>query len=432
MNIIIPIYFIFGLIVWRFKKEYLPIYCIYITTFGLVPLEILSPSIDGEGISLSFDACVKISAILLLLCMVINVVSRKDKKIFFNTTFKYWISIFVAGVYFLIWQTLHDRNSGGGVTLSFLYVSLLPIYFRSISTPLCLKGYKTHFIIIFIIEMLCVIYTYTITPIYLYQLLGNEQYLISGTFKRFNVLASFLGMSGIIISYAYFYKQLKGWYYACFIILISFFILSTGARMQFIWMCLTILLIAFSNFNDNKGICVSFLTGGVLLFLFMQSINLRGYTSRDAESGIERQFYGIVSALNKSSVENGEQTQDISTYILNRHFFKSPLIGNGKGDKDYAYHPTVKTLSADAAFAFILVEYGLLGFIFFLLIIYNAFKIERIGMSVLTVRKAKILFFSLFIITITETGLFDFTLMLYVWIYMEWLKYTQNSIIIKE
>ena len=85
MNIIIPIYFIFGLIVWRFKKEYLPIYCIYITTFGLVPLEILSPSIDGEGISLSFDACVKISAILLLLCMVINVVSRKDKKIFFRS-----------------------------------------------------------------------------------------------------------------------------------------------------------------------------------------------------------------------------------------------------------------------------------------------------------------------------------------------------------
>ena len=46
----------------------------------------------------------------------------------------------------------------------------------------------------------------------------------------------------------------------------------------------------------------------IAIFIFLQTFNLRGYSNADAESGIQRQFYGIVSAINRNSAESGNQT----------------------------------------------------------------------------------------------------------------------------
>ena len=176
------------------------------------------------------------------------------------------------------------------------------------------------------------------------------------------------------------------------------------------------------------------LASSVALFIFLQTFDLRGYSSSDAESGVERQFYGIVSAINRHSAESGNQTQDISIYMLEHYFHRSPIIGNGIGNREYSYHPTIATrlMMGDAAFAFILVEYGVLGFMFAMLIICSSFQIMKKNMSSVNKKKSNILFISLFVITITESGLFDVVLMIYVWTFMADLKYRSAVIPISQ
>lgn len=431
MNIIAVTYFIGGLVIWKKKKELLPIYCIYLTTFGLLLLEMTNPSIDSQTLLETSAINTHISSYLFLLCTLLNFLKNANKKTFLNETGKFWLIFFLGTIYFLVWMGLHGRDTGGGISRAFLYVSILPIYYCSIADKIDVYCYKKHFIIICIIEILFVIINLFGIPIYVAQVLERREFLIAGSFNRYNALASFVGMTGIILSYAYFYKQMKGKLYVWLMISVLICILMTGARMQLVWMCTAVIMVSFSNFRSNKKWSLTMLVGVVVLFFFLQTFNLRGYSSGDAESGIQRQFYGIVSAINRSSTESGEQTQDASFYMLEHYFHRSPIIGNGIGDREYSYHPVIPSnlMMGDAAFAFILVEYGILGFAFAILIIVSAFKIMKKGMSSISKKKSNILFVSMFVITLTESGLFDSVLMMYVWTYMAYLKYQQRILI---
>lgn len=429
MNLIIAIFFIGGLIIWKHKREFLPWYSIYLTTFGLILLEYTSPSIDAQELLDAFTSITRITSILLIACTIFNIFLDPQKQSFFYDTRIYWIWILIGGLYFIFWEYIQGRNSGGGITYSFLSISILPIYYRSISFSVKVSFYKKNLIAISFIEALIVVFCLFVSPLYLPQILSNEQFLISGSFYRFNALASFLAMTGIIASFAYFYEQMKAKHYLIFMITIVAGVLVTGARMQFVWMCIAIFMIALSNYKANKKLCIGMFSTAVILFIIIQSINLRGYSSRDAQSGLERQFYGIVSAINGKSAESGNQTQDISTYMLEHYFHRSPFIGNGIGDRIYSYHPQYETkvMMGDAAFAFIIVEYGIFGLFFALAIYFSAFNVIKKGMLPSAKKKANILFASLFVITITESGFFDFTLMSYVWTYMAWLKYKERE-----
>lgn len=430
MNIITLAYFGGGLVVWKIRKELLPIYCIYLTTFGLLLLEAVSPSLDGQTLLETSAINAHISSYLLLLCTVINFVKNPNKKSFLNATCKFWCWFILGTIYFFVWMGLHGRNTGISVSRTFLCVSILPVYYRSIAGYINVSQYKKHFIIICIIETLFVILNLLGIPIYAAQVLERREFLIAGSFNRYNTLASFVGMIGVILSYAYFYKQLKGKFYAYLMVPIFICMLMTGARMQLVWMCFAVFMVAFSNFKSNKKLCLTMFMGVIAIFIFLQTFNLRGYSSADAESGIQRQFYGIVSAINRSSAESGEQTQDASFYMIEHYFSRSPIIGNGIGNREYSYHPTIPSnlMMGDAAFAFILVEYGILGFIFAMLIISSAFTIMKKGMSAAIRKKSNILFASLFVITLTESGLFDIMLMMYVWTFMAYLKYQQKTL----
>ena len=240
MNIIAAAYFVGGLVVWKIKKENLPLYCIYLTTFGLFFLEIANPSFDGLTLLENSVINTRISSYLLILCTAVNIIESPYKKSFFYDTYKFWILLFIGSVYFLFWMNLHGRSTGGGILLTLLYVSILPIYYRSIVGKIAPSSYKKHLIIICIIEIVFVVLNLFGIPIYVAQLLENREFLIAGSFNRYNALASFVAMVGIILSYSFFYKRLKSKYYVWLIVLVIACVLMTGARMQFVWMCITI------------------------------------------------------------------------------------------------------------------------------------------------------------------------------------------------
>ena len=426
-------FYIIGFIVWFYKKENLPIYCIYLTTFGLIAFEIVSPSLTGEERWDSFATTAHISCNLLLICLFFNILGNpKNIQSFFIHTFKFWIWLFIGGLYFLLWQNLHGVKAGGGITFMFLQISALSIYYKSLPQYPKLNNYKKQFIIIGIIEALFIIYNITIGPLYFSQILETIRdgtFFISGSFYRFNFLASFIAIYGIIVSFSYFDEKIKFKSYAFLIAIAFILLLMTGARMQLVWMTLTLSIIAFSRFKKHKKVCITISILAIGAFVILKGINLKGYSTQDAQSGIERQVYGIVSAINDKSAESGEQTQDISTYMLTKWFHKSPLVGNALGYKEYSYHPDIQTkvMISDAAFAYILCEYGILGFIFAFGIILSAFQVMGKGMPYTAKKKLRILCASLFILTITEAGFFETTFMLYIWTYLAWIKYYKTE-----
>lgn len=432
-TVLVFTFYIIGFVVWFYKKENLPIYCIYLTTFGLIAFEMVSPSLTAEERWDSFAETSRISCNLLLICLFFNLLTNQKRlQLFLKQTFKFWMWLFFGGLYFLLWQNLHDVKAGGGITFMFLQVSSLSIYYKSLIQHPNLNGYKKHFIIIGIIESLFIICNIIIGPLYFSQVLETIRdgaFFISGSFHRFNFLASFIAMYGIIVSFSYFDEKIKFKLYVSLMALVFILLLMTGARMQLVWMVLTVFIIAFSEFKKHKKICITIAILAIGSFFILKGINLKGYSTQDAQSGIERQLYGIVSAINSKSAESGEQTQDISAYMLTNWFDKSPFIGNALGYKEYSYHPNIptKVMVSDAAFAYILCEYGILGLIFALGIILSAFQVMGNGMSYDAKKKSRLLCVSLFILTITEAGFFETTFMLYIWIYLAWVKYYKTG-----
>lgn len=433
LNNLIISYYIIGIIIWKYKKEYLPIFQMYLITFGLLPKEIIAPSLEAEDLWNSFSLITNTAIHLTLIGIILNLCFLKQKiNKLITINYKYLLWVLGAGVYFLLWQSIHNRTSGGGITLLFVQVTSLFLYYQTIPYRFNYDIFKKNFIIIFCVECIFIIISLFIGPIYPSQqieVLKGEPFLISGTFFRYNYLASFTAISGIIISFSYFYHEIKFRTYFILISIIGILTIQTGARMQLVWLVITILMIAISKFKENQKLCIFLFSSGIICYTILKSIDLGGFRTANAETGIERQFYGIVSAINGSSVESGEQTQDISSYIITHHFFKAPLIGNALGDRIYSYHPYIenKIMFGDAPQAFILVEYGLIGTIFTYGIILSAFFTTMKRMRKNNKKKVLVLLISLFVLSITESGFFDNSLMIYLWNYIAWLKYSETN-----
>lgn len=433
LNALILSYYVIGIILWKYKKEYLPIYQMYLITFGLLPKEIIAPSLETEDLWNSFAQITNVSVFLAFIGTVLNLVFfRQNINLFISKNIKYMLWVLGATIYFFTWQSIHNRTSGGGITFLYVQVTSLFLYYQTIPYQINPKILRKHFIIIFCLECIFVLISLFIGPLYIsqqFEILKGEPFLISGTFYRYNYLASFTAISGIIISFAYFYHEIKFYFYFILILIITYLTIQTGARMQLVWLIITILLLAISKFKENQKLCIFLFTSGIICYITLKSIDLGGLKTTNAENGIERQFYGIVSAINGSSTESGDQTQDISSYIVSHYFFKAPLIGNALGDKVYSYHPNItnQLMMADAPQAFVLVEYGILGIIFTYGIILSAFGITIKKMKKDNKKKILVLIISLFILSITESGFFDNSLMIYLWNYIAWLKYSETN-----
>ncbi len=128
-------------------------------------------------------------------------------------------------------------------------------------------------------------------------------------------------------------------------------------------------------------------------------------------SGIDRQLNGLASFV-QSDTDDDHSTVALSTYLLNNYFDRSPLLGSGLSYKgEFAYgnwgNCTLTLFRADARIAYMIVEYGIIGFLLYFTVFISIFI--HLSKKIAKEDGVKLLFCFVYyiLLTITEPGFFD-------------------------
>lgn len=245
--------------------------------------------------------------------------------------------------------------------------------------------------------------------------LKEELGLVSGTFNRSNALADFLSIAYLFISVDYFSREGVSGKLFAFLSLVMFTIMAlTGSKMPIV--C-SLLALSFCVFCYKRHwaipIIVGFVSVVIIIFLLWGSIEKLSAEYR----GVDRFVNGMTNFVeSKKGKSDDDSTIRISSALLERYFFESPIIGCAYSYKgEYKAYPlsnlnvdsNLTTLNADATLSFYLVEYGLIGLFLYLWYFYS---IINYSVRIVYDKKKKVvaivvfLFFLAF--SVTEMGLF--------------------------
>lgn len=140
----------------------------------------------------------------------------------------------------------------------------------------------------------------------------------------------------------------------------------------------------------------------------------------DKGTGMERNIAGLSSFM-QNDLDDDDSTVSLSFYLL-AFYFNNPVFGNGyayMGDDAYVVNSTINqsAFSADARIAYMIVEYGIVGVLVFILIYVGIYKSLINSGLIKDKRLYRIAYAYFFICTLTEGGFFDLGLfsMLYVY-----------------
>lgn len=270
-----------------------------------------------------------------------------------------------------------------------------------------------HFIFLFIIiqTFFCIINTLGFS---LYSNFADDTSfaddLFSGTFLRYNHLTNYLTTMYLILSIEYFINNaIPKYVFIPISILLGAIILMSGARISVVLFFLILGLCLF--FFRGRNIILITALATVFMFgvyLFSSKYDV-GTENADSGSGLERNVTGLVDLF--SSMDTDDNTLSLSAFLLLTNFH-NPIFGNG-----YAFRNTLEydisesmneeVIKTDARLAYMLVEYGLIGFLCFIYFFYAIFK-TNINQFKIKNRKMWIVIITYFVLfTFTETGLFD-------------------------
>jgi hypothetical protein len=181
-------------------------------------------------------------------------------------------------------------------------------------------------------------------------------------------------------------------------------IFLSGARAALILSVFFLFIIAILYFHSNKRFSFFICILSIASSFFVLKLDIAGAISRDATSTVERQIYGLATLFTNTG--GGNTVLDISKVLLQNYFSSNPCFGVGMNHSDYNLE--VRTLGADARIAFILANYGLAGFfilMFFFITLIIFLKNEFSKQDTQEARKIYLIFFLLFSLSITESGL---------------------------
>jgi hypothetical protein len=235
--------------------------------------------------------------------------------------------------------------------------------------------------------------------------------LAMGTFQSFNSLANFLTTIFLFVSLEFFSgkRQLSLQNYIIISVVIGVMIVFTGARASLV---LFFLIIILSNLSFIKHNSRFFMFGSILFLLSLVFVmTFDTYGINESENGVNRSLVGLSNSFDTKKDED-LSTVSLSTYLLDNYFWRSPFIGNGiayKGEFAYGNKGVVSLtgFAADSRLAFILVEYGFIGFLLYMYFFITVFFFPRSMTPKSDQRKLYICFIYFFILTITENGFFD-------------------------
>lgn len=246
--------------------------------------------------------------------------------------------------------------------------------------------------------------------------------LIAGTFTRYNHMANYLSIFFFVLTYEYYVcKRLSSKTYYIMAFLIGLLIALSGSRMTFILFVFTFLF--FFCISHGKKVAILTSLGAVSLFSVFVMGNETFWGQKAEEgTGLERNLIGVIDLANSDDLSEGS-TLALSAYLL-MDKFNSPLIGNGKAFRaeNFYGHPTdtwnEDIYRTDARLAFMLVEYGIVGLFFFLLLYASVFK----GCSKFSDENRKILYCGAFLyfilFSLTDNGFWDNVVLSVLFIYV--------------
>ena len=335
--------------------------------------------------------------------------------------------IFFAGsvlIIYLVLQNLFIHFDWNALYGAIRYVILLPLFIILMSmNKEIIPSYKDSVVFLLLVIVVQVIWAILeFNGIYPYLIFYTgygsvaSEGLISGTFVRFNNMTNYLTTIYLCFSFDYFLnKKISAIFFLTISFVILFLILVSGAKMSialflFIWM----VNIVF-NMDQNKMMAISTV---IILLLLLSVIDILSSTY----DGIDRAMMGFISIFEGNEEHN---TSSLSAFLYENYFFRSPIIGNGLSWRgEYAYD-SIKPLidfKADARLMYTLVEYGIIGTMFYFIYF---FKLLWMPVRIKSIHLRHFIFFSFIyfaIMTFTEGGFFDYCNIAIVFVYISMLQ----------
>lgn len=411
-----------GLIIYLKKKDWVLLYWLFLLVFCLSPCAILTNTTTADELNALNYKLAVISRNYFAILILIEL--AKGKK--FPHLFPIYKVLIIFSIYLFIWSiithfSLHAIWSAISELLSILLL-LIYIVLNKNELPSS-NDIISFFKLIIIVETFVIILN--LFDIYIFpshyqsliieDLMGNlvevNASKITGTFYRYNGLANFLTTIFLFISIEYFSKNyIKPLQYFILSVLFCIPIILTGAKISLVIFFLTFVLCGLFYLKKHTILTTAIVLTFFISFIFLKNINTASLNIDNA--GIERQISGLSQFLNNTKSDESS-TLGLSNYLLNNYLERSPLIGNGYSYKgDYAYGSignvvSLQNFKSDARIAYILVEYGLFGFILYAYFFIKIFSYLQKN-TVKQYRKNLIICFIYYsILTITEAGFFD-------------------------
>lgn len=403
------IFIALGLIVYTKKPRFFMIYWFSARAF-LFPifLFVFMPNISGTlGV---YDLYYSQAAPLVyVMAIIMMITALKNHFLGFG---KILIPLILL-VSFIIFQNIMMGFDYGALSKSIIEILFLTIPTLTLCSTSNIRHNQSTFIkfivfFVFIEAFFCLLNTQGVRLYTNIQDMNEwEDNLISGTFPRYNHLTNFLTTYYLVFSISYYSRKnvSKSLFYIISLLL-AIIILTSGARMSVIlfFFVFTSCLIFYERKNFFK-------IASIVVIVYISSISLVGkYNKSDMDQsiGIERNITGLVKLFSNKSIE--DNTLSLSDMVL-ISCYNDPLFGNGMANRnssiyDFDSYPE-SIIKTDARLAFMFVEYGVIGCLFFIILFWGIFK-TNILQSHIKDKKAWVIIIIYFIMfTLTETGVFD-------------------------
>lgn len=216
--------------------------------------------------------------------------------------------------------------------------------------------------------------------------------LVNGSFSRYNIFGNTLSLMIIYVSACFVLRQEVNRFHSNRLIIVLIIltgiggVLLSGNKMSLISMIAGFFVIfSYKNFRQSLIILVVLITLTILYRTFLQDIGVT--TVSQSESALESPFERLLGifALLDNPFEIGEGTLTTFTlsivmipYIVYNPFFGAGLYYRG----GYPFIYPGSDSETDATLAFLLSEFGIIGFtIFISVILYGIILLKRKGMD---------------------------------------------------
>lgn len=329
----------------------------------------------------------------------------------------------------------------------FVFYTVLPLFVFLLNKKLW-PSLKSMVLVVFIVCIVQIVFiplnlsgVFAYTGRYMELVQGTtESALVSGTFIRSNSLADYLSIVYLFITIDYFTrKSMSLVQYLVLTLVILIPMTFTGSKLPIIVTFLNVFLCVVIFYRKKLlqvGVTAVLLVG-------VMTIAMKYSTSHYEENeGLNRIVEGVGSIVDSKSRKSalGESTFGISAELIDRYFWSSPIVGHGNAydNDDNAYRTTagldVPGLVSDAALAFYLVEYGLVGLLLFFYLHYSIIKFSSFPVSKSKQKYVILLIFVFFVLfSVTERGLFNRTNIIFILAYMFGLaRYNEEKQILSE